>query len=102
MKRCKTHICKGSGTHFGSLGYYASSKNKSDYKIINKLLVITYANKNTKHIYCQTDINKISLNLKNMRVDELRAPSQNFEGRILRINMLMCLLLNVAYMEDKK
>ncbi len=56
LKRCKTNICKGNGTHFGSSYYYTSFGNRADYNIINNSSITTYVNKKSKHINRQTDI----------------------------------------------
>ena len=96
LKRCKTNICKGNGTHFGSSGYYASFGNRADYNIINDSSITTYVNTKSKNINRQTDNDSFSSKFENMCSDELSIASKESGNRIPRINMLLCPSLNVA------
>ena len=102
LKRCKTNICKGNGTHFGSSGYYASFGNRADYNIINDSSITTYVNTKSKSINRQTENNSFSLKFEKMCSDELSIASKEFGNRIPRIDMLLCPSLNVAYMKKQK
>ncbi len=102
LKRCKTNICKGNGTHFGSSGYYASFGNRANYNTINDSSITTYVNKKSKNIIRQKDINEMTSKFENMCSDELSIASTAFGKRISRIDMLLCPSLNVAYMKKQK
>ena len=66
LKRCKTNICKGNGTYFGSSGYYASFGNRAAYNIINNSSIAIYVNTKSKNI---NTVKEIMIHLvQNLRI----------------------------------